>query len=243
MRNLLPALIPLLLWGISCAPRAAKTESMVGAITVEQIEELRSREALLPLAPDSILARYRRYDRDEFYRDHADAIEALSVLIDSLNTPLAKSNRIDTLSIDHTFENIGVAGRTGKTLTLSSSYFFLYEDYTVLRSVTMHEFGHIHYELLSAAERAEMERIWQVLRGAALLYLFQDGEYTENARWGGHPEESAEELFASAFNVVLNRWDELAVRLQFVEPRHLPTVEALMRLVRSRPGGLSGKTR
>jgi hypothetical protein len=191
---------------------------------------------LLPLAPDSILQLYRRYEPRTFYAEFTPRIESVRMLIDSLNQELDSLSRIDTLAIDHTLENFGTAARTGKTLYLSSSYFFTFRDPAVLRSAIMHEFGHIRYEHLSEGGKAEITALWNALRSSALLYVFRDGEYSGNARFGGHPEESPEELFASAFNLFWNRPEELQARFRYVDERYHPVLRELEMQVCRPPG-------
>jgi hypothetical protein len=200
-------------------------------VTIAQIEELRNIEDLLPTPPDSIIDRYRRYDRLTFYRTFTPRIEGIRALIDSLNRDLDPWASIDTLAIDHTFENFGTAARAGKTIFLSGSYFYAFDDPRVARSAVLHEYGHIYYEMLSPERKAVMDTLWRQTRSAALFYIFRDGEYSGNARFGGHPDESAEELFASAFNLFSGRQEELSARLRFVDPKHLPLIERLRRLV------------
>ncbi|MFN0157580.1 MAG: hypothetical protein ACKVRP_05845 [Bacteroidota bacterium] len=202
-------------------------------VTVSKIENLRSQEALLPLATDSIVERYRRNSPEEFYRAYTPRIEELRLYVDSLNTYLDPSSMIDTLAIDHTFENLGTAARIGKTIHLSSSYFFMFDDPTVIRSVVTHEFGHIHYDHLTPFALRELADIWEQMRGSALFYLFRDGEYSGNARFGGHPDESPEELFASAFNLFNNKSEELGARFRYVDQVHLELVERLRDIVHS----------
>jgi hypothetical protein len=92
----------------------------------------------------------------------------------------------------------------------------MYESPEVCRSVVTHEFGHIYYRLLDSASRDELGRVWERIQRSALFYIFRDGEYADNARFGGHPEESPAELFASAFNLLRNRPQELSSRMLFV---------------------------
>jgi hypothetical protein len=200
-------------------------------ITVTQIEALEAFDSLLPVGPDSVLQLYRRYDPATFHRKYNQQLEDASRLIDSLNALLDVHSRIDTLAIDHSFENFGNAGCSGHTISLSSSYFLLYNDQFVIRSVITHEFGHKIYQRLTTTERLEFEELWVHLGNAALLYLFRDGEYSGNAKFGGHPYESPTELFASAFNLFSNRERELASRLQYVDPDHLPIIEKLRRAI------------
>jgi hypothetical protein len=202
-----------------------------GRLTIAQIDELRSREALLPIAPDSVIERYRRYPPAEFNREFAPRIAEVAEFIDSLNQGLSPELRIDTLAIDHTFEDIGAAGRLGGKLYLSSSFFFLYDGSLVLRSVVTHEFGHIHYDMLTQEERQDLEEIWSELQHAALFYVFADGEYSANARFGGHPQDTPEELFASAFNLFRNNEPELQARLAYVDPEHYAAIRRLKSLV------------
>jgi hypothetical protein len=202
----------------ACGPRTVRDDpsGWTGVATLSQIEELRSVEVLLPLHPDSIVARYQRYDPHTFYAVFSSRINALGLLIDTLNRPLDPSVRIDTLSIDHTFESLGEAALRGRTLFLSSSYFYMFESPEVCKSVVTHEFGHIYYRLLDPASRDELDQVWERIRRSALFYIFRDGEYAGNARFGGHPEESPAELFASAFNLLRNRPQELSSRMLFV---------------------------
>ena len=216
--TLIAVLAGLLMVSSSCGPRIVRDDpsGWTGVATLSQVEELRSMEVLLPLHPDSIVARYQQYDPRTFYATFGARLNALGLLIDTLNGPLQPSVRVDTLSIDHTFENIGEAALRGKTLFLSSSYFYMYESPEVCRSVVTHEFGHIYYHLLDPASLDELDQVWQRIQRSALFYIFRDGEYADNARFGGHPEESPAELFASAFNLLRNRPQELASRMLFV---------------------------
>jgi len=216
--------------GGSRPPVAAEEEDHPD-ITVTDIEGLESFDNLLPVPPDSVVRLYRRYDRRSFYREFGPDLQLLTALLDSLNAFLPPARRIDTLAIDHTFANLGNAGRTGRTLSISGSYFYLYRGRPVLRSVVMHEYGHVFGEMLDAAARAELEEVWRGIRGAALFYVFRDGEYSGNAWFGGHPEESPGELFASAFNIFNSRPDELRARLRYVPEEHRELVDRLRTLV------------
>lgn len=188
------------------------------------------------MSRDSVIALYQKYDQQTFYRQFGPDLRYLSRLIDSLNGTSPPGVRVDTLSLDHSFQNIGNAACSGRTLYLSSSYFYLYNDRSVLKSVVMHEFGHLRYNVLPDSLKREVERIWRSLMDAALSYVFHDGEYSGNAWFGGHPEESPSELFASAFNILHNRPDELRARLGFVDKRHYDLVEQLREVIgMSRP--------
>jgi hypothetical protein len=201
------------------------------SVTVTQIEALEAFDSLLPVGPDSVLELYRNIDPASFHKKYKLQLEDASRLVDSLNALLDVSSRIETLAIDHSFENFGNAGCSGHTISLSSSYFLLYNDPFVLRSVITHEFGHKIYQRLPEVERLGFEELWVQLGGAALLYLFRDGEYSGNAKFGGHPYESPSELFASAFNLFLNRERELASRLQYVTQDNLHLIESLRKSV------------
>jgi len=221
------------LLGSGCGSRIGVEVSPI--VTVAQVEELRSMEVLLPLAADSVVEMYRRYSPATFRERYQASIEYICRLMDSMNITLEPPQRLDTLSIDHTFENFGTAAHGAKTLSISSSYFYLYKSPFVLKSVVTHEYGHVMYRLLDDRQRSQVDSIWLLLRGSALFYLFRDGEYSLNAKFGGHPEESAGELFASAYNLVNNRNEELEARLLFVDPPSLPIIERLRALVRLRP--------
>jgi hypothetical protein len=202
-----------------------------GGVTVAQTQALESFESLLPIETDSVIELYRQNDPARFYATYKRQLEDISRYVDSLNRMLDTHSRIDTLAIDHTFENFGTAACAGRTIYLSSSYFLLYNDATVVRSVVTHEFGHIVYQRLSDPVRIRFEELWVQLSNAALLYLFRDGEYSGNAKFGGHPYDSPAEFFASAFNLFSNREKELQSRLQYVDPDHFPLIERLKRTV------------
>lgn len=224
------------LW--SCLPIFAVSIGLTGCagssrtVTLEQIEELRTMEALLPMTADSVISRYRRYDPALFYATFGNLIQGATAAMDSLNQPLPAGLRLDTLAIDHTFEGLGEAARRGRTLYISSSYFYLYESLPVIRSVIWHEFGHVHFALLNGDQVGKLRKIWDESRVSALFFVFRDGEYSENARFGGHPEESLEELYASAFNLFSNRPDEVEFRAGFVSAKGRELVSRLRDLVR-----------
>ena len=189
-------------------------------------------ESLLPIVADSVVERYERYEPALFYATYGDLVRGATAIVDSLNRPLSESLRIDTLAIDHTFESLGEAARRGRTLYLSSSYFYLYESLPLIRSVIWHEFGHVYYSRLSASMRRNMEDIWRASRVTAMFYVFRDGEYSRNARFGGHPEDSPEELFASAFNLFSNNPEEILARIGYLNAREAAVVDRLRELVR-----------
>lgn len=198
-----------------------------GAITVVPSERLELDESLLHIPADSVVELYRLYDHDHFYRRYSGEVQRTAELIDSLNGDLPFDRRIDTLSIEFALEQFGTAARRERILYMSSAFFFVYNDPSVIRSVVTHEFGHIRYELLSPERKVVVESIWHSLRRAALLYLFVDGEYSGNARFGGHPEDSPEELLASAFNLFCNKPDELRAHLRYVPEEYYPLLDTL----------------
>ena len=200
-------------------------------VTVAQIRALGSFDALLPVEPDSVVRLYRESTPENFHVRYSTYLEMASYFLDSMNLLLPRPARIDTLAIDHGFDSFGEAAFSGRTIYLSSSYFLIYNDFGVIRSVLSHEIGHVLYRYLPAEIRDSLENVWERLREASLLYLFRDGEYSENARFGGHPYESASELFASAFNLFRNKSRELASRLQYVDQVHLPDIQRLKEIV------------
>lgn len=213
-----------------CAPAGP-----TAGITVTQVESLRDLEAVLPLTPDSVLSRYRNYDSVAFREVYSGKLAEVTALIDSLNGALPSSVRIDTLAIDHSFGALGVAARIRNTIMVSASYFIVFDDPGVLRSVVFHEFGHIQYSRLGADVGLVVDSIWRKLEEGALLYLFHDGEYSGNARFGGHPDENPSELFASAYNLAHNRMNEVNARLTYVDPRHYPVIRRLLVLTGAAP--------
>jgi hypothetical protein len=114
---------------------------------------------------------------------------------------------------------------------LSSSLFYLYPDESVVRSALFHETGHLLFLSLPETVRQEVQRIWETLGHAALLYIFRDGEYSHNARFGGHPYDSPAELFASAFNLFNNSVEELDNRLEYVGDEHSWAIHRLFEIV------------
>jgi hypothetical protein len=233
VRVLLAALLLAAVAG-GCAggrPPAAVEEDGAPDITITDIEGLEQFENLLPVPPDSIVRLYRQFDRKAFYGTFQPDLDYLSRLVDSLNAFVPPGRRIDTLAIDHSFGGFGNAARSGRSLYLSSSYFFVYRSRAVLRSVTFHEYGHLFEEMLDDRGRGELDAVWKEMRGSAILYVFRDGEYSGNAWFGGHPEDSPEELFASAFNIFNTRPDELRARLRYVDDRYRELVDRLRTLV------------
>jgi hypothetical protein len=227
------AAIPMMAILTSCTAPMMRNDASgwTGVVTLRQIEELRSVDALLPLDPDTIANLYRRYDPETFYAVFGGRITSLALLIDTLNHSLAPSSRIDTLSIDHTFENLGEAAVRGRTLYISSSYFYMYASPEVCRSVVTHEFGHRYYDHLTPRGKQAFDSTWAAMQRSALFYIFRDGEYAGNARFGGHPEENPTELFASAFNLLRNRPAELASRLLFVSDQDRPVTDHVTAIV------------
>lgn len=196
-------------------------------------------ESLIPVPPDSILGLYGRFDPLTFHTEYKKDLVLAQRFIDSMNTALDAVSRIDTLAVDHAIENFGNAARAKHTIFISSSYFFLFNDPDVVRSVLTHEFGHIYFDQLSSERHAVLEHIWLALQERALFYIFHDGEYSGNAKFGGHPDESPAELFASAFNLFHNKPDELKIRLQYVPTEHYELFEQLRKLVLSAKGKAS----
>lgn len=197
-------------------------------VTLWRRAQLEPFDSLIPISPDSVIGLYDRNSPEEFHVRYKAQVDSVAALIDSFNTTVDPSRRIDTLCIDHAVESFGEAGKAGKTLYISSSYFFLYNDPQVFRSLITHEFGHIHYEMLDTAARQRFRELWNQLQTAALFYLFREGEYSGNARFGGHPQESPLELFASVYNLTRNKPDELAARFRYIDSLHLPLLIAIL---------------
>jgi len=232
----LPVLLVWQLLGCSSSTRVQHPNPRNTSVAI--IEGLGLFESLIPVGADSVLELYRKFDPTTFRSVYKREVSNVREFVDSMNTSLHPSSRINTLAIDHSLENFGNAARVGNTLFLSSSYFFLFNNLPILRSVITHEFGHIYYGKLPAGQRQELDGIWAELRDRALFYLFRDGEYSENAKFGGHPYDSPAELFASAFNLYLNREEELKARLQYVDQQGclcIKRLEALVRMQATRP--------
>jgi hypothetical protein len=193
-------------------------------ISTSELEYFKTIEAYLPMLPDSVINQYRQYNKIIFREKYQHKLSFTIQLIDSLNGIVGPYWSIDTVSIDHSIENFGTAAYLEKTLYISSSYFFIYPDLEVLRSIITHEFGHIFYSRLTPYNKSVANDIWSTLRSSALLYLFRDGEYSHNARFGGHPEDSSSELFASAYNLFSNQREEFDVRLKYVDDFHLKLI-------------------
>jgi len=196
-----------------------------------QLHSLQIIERILPVTPDSVATLYLHNDPETFHKTYAHYLTAASQLIDSLNAPLPAYLRVDTLSIDHTFENIGEAAHEGNFIYLSSSFFYLYNDSAVIRSVIFHEFGHIYYMILTQRQLRVLTEIWLDLHDPSGFYLFRDREYPHNTRFGGHPEDSPSELFASAFNLLCNNTGSIITRSWLLEEHQRPVFERLNRLI------------
>jgi hypothetical protein len=223
----------LILVTLGCPSSELATGTRVTVLGSETLEEF---EGYIPIPPDSVVRLYKAYDRQRFSREYSDDVERTAELLDSLNRSLPPSHWIDTLSIEFSPQQFGTAVRTGKTIYLSSGFYFVYNDFSIIRSILYHEHGHVRYEMLNGETQGEIEQIWQSLRRAALLYVFVDGEYSGNAWFGGHPDESAEELYASAFNLFYNKPDELRSTLRYVPSEYFGIVDSLRSFIR--PNGL-----
>ena len=191
------------------------------------VQQLQLVEIQLPISVDSILVRYQKFDSVSFYQRYFQRLEYASLLIDSLNRTLPDSLRIDTLAIDYSLQDFGEAGRSRNIFVVSLGYFIAYDNPAVLRSIIFHEFGHIAFDRLSGPSRQRFESLWFLLKRNALFYLFRDGEYSGNAKFGGHPEDSPSELFASAFNLLHNQPEEFRSRLLFVEQIHIGAIQEI----------------
>jgi hypothetical protein len=227
------------LFAMACAPEHSAEKERT--ISDQQLQQLEILEGYFPIVPDSIAALYRRYDPVTFHTAFAAELAETGRLVDSLNANLPFRLRIDTLAIDHSFEGISEAGRSGRALYISSSYFYLYHDMKVLRSVVFHEFGHLYYTVLDRSEINEISNLWLDLQRTAAFYLFHDGEYSHNSRFGGHPEDSPAELFASAFNLLQNNSQSVAIRSWLLPESQRTIVDRLSAIVskaagRSAPG-------
>ncbi len=200
-------------------------------VTISQRAQIELYDSLIPVPPDSVMALYNECPPDEFHKRYRQLTEFVTALIDSFNQTVGSSYAIDTLHISHSIENFAEAGQSGKTLFISSSYFMLFNNRGILRSLLTHEFGHVHYRMLDSASLGHAARLWDRLKETALFYLFRDGEYSGNARFGGHPEDHPSELFASAYNLVRNRPEELHVRFTYVSSVHKPLLQEVIALV------------
>jgi len=207
----------------------SSTGATTGSVTVVTSGRFDAFEGFVHIPPDSVAELYRRYDHDRFYRQYGPDVNRAAVLIDSLNGDLPADRRVDTLSIEFSPDQFGTAVKTAHSIYLSSGFFFVYNDPSVIRSILFHEYGHAHFEILRREEQESVARIWGALRRGALLYVFVDGEYSGNARFGGHPDESPGELFASAFNLFHNRPDEVRARLRFVPSGYYGMIDSLKR--------------
>jgi hypothetical protein len=191
------------------------------------LQQLQLVEIQLPLSADSILVRYMNYDSVSFFQRYSERLKYASSLIDSMNNSLPDSLRIDTLAIDQSLQDFGEAGRNRNIFVISLGYFVAFDNPAVLRSIIFHEFGHIAFDRLGELARQRFEALWFLMKRNALFYLFRDGEYSGNARFGGHPEDSPAELFASAFNLLHNQPGEFRSRMRFVEQIHFGAISEI----------------
>ncbi|HSQ76212.1 MAG TPA: hypothetical protein VLT13_11680 [Bacteroidota bacterium] len=231
--SLLFAVTPLFLLCAGCT--STKVDSTPGRdgvrVTISQRARIELYDSLIPVPPDTVIAMYNECPPEEFHKRYKPLMEFVTALIDSFNQTIGSSYSIDTLHISHSIENFAEAGQSGKTLFISSSYFMLFNDQGILRSLLTHEFGHVRYRMLDSAATDLTARLWARLQETALFYLFRDGEYSGNAWFGGHPEDHPSELFASAYNLVHNRPEELRVRFTYVSNVHIPLLNEVIALV------------
>jgi hypothetical protein len=213
------------------------------AVTPQQMESLRVMETNLPMTPDSIVALYKHYDPNTFHTTYKAYLLQAAHIIDSLNQGLPDSLRIDTLAIDHSFENIGVAARIGRSIYISSSYFYLYNDTVIIRSILFHEFGHSYYYLLDKLQLQRLVDIWLDLHDPPAFYLFRDREYSHNSRFGGHPDESPAELFASAFNLLFNNPTSISNRAWLLPENQRPMLDRITGLLNELISQRNGSSR
>jgi hypothetical protein len=221
---LLEVLAPLVLLCLTGCSSEAVIREKEQRLVLQQLQLV---EIQLPMSLDSILARYQNYDSASFFQRYSQRMGYATSLIDSMNSSLPDSLRIDTLAIDHSLQDFGEAGRSRNIFVVSLGYFIAYDDPAVLRSIIFHEFGHIAFDRLSEPSRQRFEALWFLLKRNALFYLFRDGEYSGNARFGGHPEDSPAELFASAFNLLHNQLGEFRSRMLFVERIHFGAISEI----------------
>jgi hypothetical protein len=219
--------LALIITGCSSPPPFPQQRSL----NDRQLRSLQIIERNLPITPDSVAILYLRNDPETFHKTYSASLAAAAMLVDSLNAPLPAYLRIDTLSIDHAFENIGEAAHEGNFIFISSSYFYLYNDSAVIRSVIFHEFGHLYYRMLTPRQLRVLTEVWLDLHDPAGFYLFRDREYPHNSRFGGHPEDSPSELFASAFNLLCNNAGSISIRSWLLPENQRPVLERLRNLI------------
>ncbi len=214
---------------IACSSSEVTTSGGVTVVSSGTLEEF---EGYIPIAPDSVVELYRTYNQQRFYERYGEEVRRTAVLLDSLNQDIPPSQRIDTLSIEFALEQFGSAVRKGRSIGLSSGFFFVYNNPSILRSILFHEHGHVRYEMLSQEDQSIVQRMWNTLQRAALMYVFIDGEYSGNAWFGGHPEENPEELFASAYNLFHNKPDEFRATMRYVPAEYYEFIDSLRSVVR-----------
>lgn len=111
----------------------------------------------------------------------------------------------------------------GDELHLGTAYVFLYSTLVPLQTAIFHEIGHALFDALSQNEREYFRRLWSRAMNSRILYLFKEGTYPKALLIFGHPDDSADELFASAFTV-MNLYNEY-----FINKLALPSVPASTR--------------
>ena len=228
-----PIVATLFLLLAGCASTAVDTSPTRDRleVTISERAHLEYFDSLIPIAPDSVIELYNQCPPERFHERYRGQMAFVTALIDSFNQTVDYAYTIDTLNISHSLTDFAEAGQSGKTLFISSSYFMLFNDHGIFRSLLTHEFGHIHYRMLDSVALAQTALLWERLQETALFYLFRDGEYSGNAKFGGHPEDRPSELFASAYNLVRNRPDELRARFNYVNSAHLPLLSRVVALV------------
>lgn len=151
--------------------------------------------------------------------------------LQALNRMVPAEYRVSTIVVtynsldDNEEHSIPKGGATNAWARTDGIYFGFglineFSGTQVVPDVVAHEFGHKLHESLPLSSRfflewyrVKMFNFYAVLGNTGLFWLFKDGEYGEMKN-AGHPWDSGSELFASAFMIRRNHFDEFLNRLR-----------------------------
>lgn len=158
------------------------------------------------------------------FEQHPERYERIAADIKALNEFVPEEYAIKTVEIPYlgvcicsdVIEKGGTKRAWFSGQTISLGYGMVnFKDFQEVKKRVYHEFGHGAYESLTKKEQTDFEKLHALIEktDAELFLLFKDGEYG-SYKAGGHPQDEASELFASAFMIRLNYDKKFEKRLQ-----------------------------
>ncbi len=149
------------------------------------------------------------------FAETARKVALIATIADSLNRYcLPFSLRVNEVRILHGADNIYHTQHYSGKISIPIGVFLYYPEEYAIRSL-YHEFGHAFYWALSYEKIHDLFNFYiRSLEKPGFLSLFKDSNYQGNRIHDGHPEDSAGELFASAFSIVNLNNDEFREKIQ-----------------------------